>query len=261
MRHIIRAYQMTAYYTSFALFAVLSFALNCFCLLVGWVPGLAGRERFFQRLVHRDFAIFVRFLSLTRIVPVRYEGFSRWPARQGLVVVANHPGLMDIGWMLARLPEAICIYKPDVANSPLYGATARCAGYLSSDHARVLLRTAAAKVAAGHTLLVFPEGTRTRAGALNPLKPGFVVMARMARAPIQLVRITCDSALLTKARGLWRVPRLPAVVTVTLGPCLPPPEADTAAVVAGIEDWYRHPEDASVADHAPLGPVEAPAHT
>jgi 1-acyl-sn-glycerol-3-phosphate acyltransferase len=261
MRAFLRAYQIAAYYASFVLFAALSFALNCFCLLLGWVPGIAGRERFFQRLVHRAFALFVWFVSFARIVPVRYEGFARWPARAGLVVVANHPGLMDIGWMLARLPEALCIYKPDVANNPLYGSTARCAGYLSSDHSRRLLRAAAAKIGAGHTLLVFPEGTRTREGALNPLKPGFVVMARMARAPIQLVRITCDSALLTKATAWWRVPHLPASVTVTLGPCLEPPGDDTAAVVSGIEAWFRGGLDAGPAGHFQSGQVREGAHT
>jgi 1-acyl-sn-glycerol-3-phosphate acyltransferase len=261
MRYILRAYQITAYYASFVLFAALSFGLNCFCLLLGWVPGLAARERFFQRLVHRAFAIFVWFVSFARIVPVRYEGFARWPARPGLIVVANHPGLMDVGWMLARLPEAILIYKPDVASNPLYGATARCAGYLASNHARHLLRTAAARIAAGHTLLVFPEGTRTRSGALNPLKPGFVVMARRARAPIQLVRITCDSALLTKVPAWWIVPRLPATVTVTLGPCLPPPDDDTAAVVAGIEAWFRGPAETEFADHLRDSRVQATANT
>jgi 1-acyl-sn-glycerol-3-phosphate acyltransferase len=163
--------------------------------------------------------------------------------------------------MLARLPEAICIYKPDVANNPFYGATARCAGYLSSGHGRHLLRTAAAKIAAGHTLLVFPEGTRTRAGALNPLKPGFVAMARMAQAPIQLVRITCDSALLTKARAWWKAPHLPANVTVSLGPCLPPPGGDTAAVVAEIEAWFRGNADSGMPLRVRSGPVQAPAHT
>jgi len=55
------------------------------CLLIGWLPGLAGCERFFQRLVHRDFAIFVRWVSFARIVPVRYEGF----ALQALVLIAE----------------------------------------------------------------------------------------------------------------------------------------------------------------------------
>jgi len=248
MRVILRAYQSIAYYASFPLFAVLSSALNYFCLLFGWLPGLAGRERFFQRLIHRDFAIFVWCLTFARIIKVRYEGFVRWPARSGLVVAANHPGLMDVGWLLARVPEAICIYKPDVGHNPLFGASARRAGYLSSKHGYHLLRTAAAKIAAGYTLIVFPEGTRSRNGELNPLKPGFVVMARVARAPIQLVRIACDSELLTKARAQWQVPRLPATVTVTLGPCLPPPGEDTAAVISEIEAWFR---GSSVASGSP----------
>jgi hypothetical protein len=87
------------------------------------------------------------------------------------------------------------------------------------------------------------------------------VMARMAQAPIQLVRITCDSALLTKARAWWFVPRLPATVTVTLGPCLPPPDGDTASVVAGIEAWFRQAADVPLGTPVRHGPVEAPAHT
>jgi 1-acyl-sn-glycerol-3-phosphate acyltransferase len=239
MRALLTSYQVTAYYASFALFAVLAFGLNCFCWLVGWIPGIAGRERFFQRVVHREFAFFVWWVSFARIVPVRYVGFARWPARPGLVIVANHPGLMDVGWVLARVPEAMCIYKPDIGHNPLFGAIARCAGYLPGNCGHHLVRNAAAKLAAGYNLLVFPEGTRSRGGRLHPLKPGFVAMARAAQVPIQLVRIACDSELLTKARPWWLVPRLPATVTLTLGPCLPPPGADTGAVVREIEAWFR----------------------
>ena len=101
---------------------------------------------------------------------------------------------------------------------------------------------AAKKVAAGYTLVIFPEGTRTKGGILNPLKPGFAAIARMARAPIQLVRIVYDSHLLSK-EGLpwWRVPRLPAHITVSLGPCLPAPdpEGSADATTAEIEAWFR----------------------
>ncbi len=236
-----KAYRIAAYYGALAFFAALALALNCLCLVVAWLPACDGRERFFQRLVHRSFAFFIRCMEAVRVLSVRYEGFGRWPADAGLVVVANHPGLMDVGWLVARMPEVMCVYKPAVGNSPLFGATARCAGYLPGNRAYHLLRTAAAKIAAGRTLLVFPEGTRTLGGSLNPLMPGFVAIARMARVRIQLVRITCDSELLTKGRALWMVPRLPATVTVALGPCLPAPGRDTSAVVGGIEAWFRNP--------------------
>ena len=104
MSAFLRFYQVVAYYASFALFAALAFGLNCFCLAVGWIPGIAGRERFFQRLVHREFAVFVWWVSFARIVPVRYHGFARWPRRNGLVIVANHPGLMDTFFGAGRPP-------------------------------------------------------------------------------------------------------------------------------------------------------------
>ncbi len=261
MRLTLRAYQIAAYYASFAVFALMALALNCLCMLFGSFVKPAVREPLTQRLVHRAFMIFVRWLSLAGIVPVRYEGFERWPKSRGLVVAANHPGLVDVGWLLARLPEAVCVTKPDVRQNPLYGATARCAGYLYSDRGLQLLRSAAEKIARGQTLLVFPEGTRSREGTLNPLKPGFVAVARIARAPIQLVRITCDSALLTKERPWWVVPHLPATVTVALGPCLEPPGRDTDGVVDRIEAWFEQGETPVAARPPRTGSVQLPVHT
>ena len=111
----------------------------------------------------------------------------------------------------------------------------------------------AAKVAAGHTLVVFPEGTRTPPGAaLLPFKPGFVLIARRARAPIQLVRITTDSDVLTKGRVWWWLPKFPAHVEVTAGPLIP---SDTAArpgeLAAAIEAWFRTPTPAGRIGPAP----------
>ena len=62
--------------------------------------------------------------------------------------------------------------------------------------------------------------------ALLPFKPGFVLIARRARAPIQLVRITTDSDVLTKGRAWWRLPKFPAHIEVSAGPLIAP---DTAA--------------------------------
>jgi len=155
----------------------------------------------------------------------------------------------------------MCIYKPDVGHNPLFGATARCAGYLPSNRGYHLLRTAATKLAAGYNLLVFPEGTRSRGHDVNPLKPGFVAMAREARVPIQLVRISCDSELLTKARPWWRVPHLPATVTLTLGPCLPPPSADTGAIVKEIEAWFREPSTETRSAPSPMATARVHVRT
>jgi 1-acyl-sn-glycerol-3-phosphate acyltransferase len=228
------------YYLSFVLFGMAGGLLTLCCLLVFWLPATPGRERFFQRVIHRHFSLWVRWLQWSRQVFFTYEGFERLPRGRGLLLVANHPGLMDVTYLLARVPEAVCIFKPAIRRNPVLGAAARRAGYLASDAGLDLFRSASAKAAAGHTLVLFPEGTRTRGGPLNPLKAGFALIAQRARTPTQTVLITCDSDLLIKGRAWWKLPRLPAHVTVSLGPLFPPPEkGGTAALVAEVNGWFR----------------------
>jgi 1-acyl-sn-glycerol-3-phosphate acyltransferase len=240
MRAFLTVYHPFAYYLSFCLFGVFGLALNGVCLLLGWLPARPGVERFFQALLHRLFALWIRWLSFARLVRFRFDGFERLPATLGLVLVSNHPGLMDVTYLLAKIPRGICAFKPAIRRNPVLGAAARRAGYLASDGGHDFLRAAAEKVAAGDTFIVFPEGTRTASGALHPFKSGFVLVARRARAPIQLVRIACDAPLLAKGRPWWRVPPLPAEVSVALGPLLPPPtDEKNAEVGAWVEAWFR----------------------
>ena len=128
----------------------------------------------------------------------------------------------------------------------MLGAAARRAGYLGNDGGHDLVRRAAEKISAGQTLVVFPEGTRKPPSeTLLPFKPGFVLIARRARVPIQLVRITTDSDVLTKGRAWWRLPRFPAHIEVAAGPLVPTDTtASTAELTAGIEAWFRAPAPA-----------------
>ena len=244
LRH---GYTFVGYYVTLGLFGAGGLLLSTVAFLAGAAPAGAGTERFFQRLIHRSCAGFVRWTRWTRLFYVHYHGLDALPQRAGgLVIVANHPGLTDITSLLARLPEAVCIFKPAIRRNPVLGAAARRAGYLASDGGHEVIRQAAAKVAAGHALIIFPEGTRTPPGtAVLPFKPGFVLMARRGGVPIQLVRISCSRPVLAKTRAWWKLPPLPARADLTVGPCLRVESgADTAAVAAEIEAWFRAPPDA-----------------
>jgi 1-acyl-sn-glycerol-3-phosphate acyltransferase len=233
-------YNLIAYYFTLLCFGAGGLELSLFSLLTGWLPETERTERFFQRLIHRHFALFHWWCEFALLVYVRYEGFDRLP-RGGLILAANHPALIDITCLLARVPEAVCIFKPAIRRNPVLGAAARRAGYLGSDGGHEVIRAAADKVATGHTLVVFPEGTRTPPGAgLLPFKPGFVLIARRAGVPIQLVRITTDSDVLTKGRAWWKLPRFPAHIEVALGPLVPTDTAaSTAELSEQIEQWFR----------------------
>lgn len=233
-------YYLPAYYVTLLLFGAGGLGLSLLSLLSGWLPATERSERFFQRLIHRHMAVFHGWCEFWRLVHVRYHGFERMPSG-GLVLAANHLALIDITCLLARMPEAVCIFKPAIRRNPVLGAAARRAGYLGSDGGHELVREAADKVAAGHTLIVFPEGTRTPPGeAMRPFKPGFVLIAKRAHRPIQLVRIATDSDVLTKGCAWWRLPRFPAHIEVTLGPLVATDNAaGIEALSAEIEAWFR----------------------
>lgn len=244
-------YQLLAYYVTLLLFGLGGLELSLLSLLLGWLPATPRTERFFQRLIHRHFAACRWCWARARLVTIRYHGFERLPP--GVVLVANHPALIDIVCLLARIPEAICIFKPAIRRNPILGAAARRAGYLGSDGGHDLVRSGAEKVAGGHRLIVFPEGTRTPPGQpLLPFKPGFVLIAQRARAPIQLVRITTDSDVLTKGRTWWRLPKFPAHIDVRLGPLLPAPAIGVRPKVLTeqIETWFRAAGDPACASDA-----------
>ena len=235
-------YTFVGYYFTLVLFGVGGLLLSLAALVAEFVPATARTERFFQRLIHLNCAAFVWWTAFARLFQVRYHGLDRLPrAPRGLVIVANHPGLTDITSLLARVPETLCIFKPAIRRNPVLGAAARRAGYLANDGGHEVIRQAAEKIAAGRVVIVFPEGTRTPPSTpLLPFKAGFVLMARRADAPIQLVRLACSRPVLGKGRAWWKFPPLPAHADVSIGPRLRvDPAADTAAVAREIEGWFR----------------------
>lgn len=237
-------YTFVGYYITLLLFGVFGLMLSFFSLLAGVLPTSERTERFFQRLIHKSFALFIWWTTFARLFRVHYHGLERLHRKPGgLVLVANHPGLTDITCLLARVPEATCVFKPAIGRNPVLGAAARRAGYLVGEGGHDLVRDAAAKVAAGHTLIIFPEGTRTPPGTdLLPLKSGFVLMARRGGVPVQLVHIACSRPVLAKGRAVWKMPPLPARADITVGPCFDvPPEADTATIIEKTAAWLRAP--------------------
>jgi 1-acyl-sn-glycerol-3-phosphate acyltransferase len=101
--------------------------------------------------------------------------------------------------------------------NPALGPAALMAGYACGDTGVDLIRDVAAKISAGRSLLIFPEGTRTAAHVdLNAFKVGFAVIASRARVPIRLILIRAPRDLVPKGWHWWWPPQFPAKVDITL---------------------------------------------
>jgi 1-acyl-sn-glycerol-3-phosphate acyltransferase len=155
---------------------------------------------------------------------------------RGLVIVANHPSLLDALMLVAQLPRSFCVMKASLMHNPFLGPGALLARYIRNDCARTMVRQAVADLREGGQLVMFPEGTRTTGAALHPFQGGFALIAKRAQVPVQTVFIDTTSPYLGKGWPIWKLPPLPIEFSLRLGRRFEPgPDVD-----AWVKDIERY---------------------
>ncbi len=255
VRHLWLAF---AYYFSWFLFGLGGLVLNLGSALF---IKASQRERFgpfARRSMRWMFDLWLRWMHFSGVVRVTWKGFDA-PLPTGTVYVANHPTLVDAPFLLARLPDAVCIFKPALLQNPLIGPAAILAGFVSADSGVDMIRNAAQRVATGQSLLIFPEGTRTNPGAeLNPLKPAFALIARLAQAPVQIIRVRTGERMARKGWPWWCLPPVPGWFEFTLDELIPATEIGRPSELSErIEALLRAPFAVEEALPSPRGDVGA----
>lgn len=201
------------------------------------LPAAPGR-RLGRGLIRLVFRVYLRALAATGACRFDLSALDALRGAGALIVAPNHPSLIDAVLVLSRLPQLGCIMKASIVDNPSLGAGARLARYIRNDSLRGMIGRAVDELRQGRQLLLFPEGTRSSARPVGPLRGSVGVIARQAQVPVQTVLIESDSAFLGKDWPLSRVPRLPITYTVRLGRRFAPPR-DAHELVAQLDAYYR----------------------
>ncbi|NVM77846.1 1-acyl-sn-glycerol-3-phosphate acyltransferase [Duganella sp. SG902] len=154
------------------------------------------------RLAFRAYVDLMRALGV-----LRYEvrGLEKLD-RGGLLILANHPTLIDTVFLMAFVKNADCIVKSGLWNNPFTRGPVRAAGYISNDSGAGLVDDCIASLERGNNLIVFPEGTRTPASGTISMKRGAANIAVRGARDMTPVLIRCEPATLGKGEKWWRVP-------------------------------------------------------
>ena len=169
--------------------------------------------------------------------PVLAEGLERIPRGQPLMYASNHSSMFDIWTLLATLPGSVrMVAKQELFKIPLLGGAMRAAGHIPIDRAArkkafEAYDTAAKTIREGiSSILVFPEGTRSRTGELLPFKNAPFGLAIAAQVPIVPVYVHHTFEILPK--GAWRLRSRP--IRLLVGEPIP-----TAGLQAGDRERLR----------------------
>ena len=125
------------------------------------------------------------------------------------LVLANHPSLLDVVFLISLIPDANCVIKGPLTRNIFTRGPVIAAGYIINESADQVVEAAASAFANGESLIVFPEGTRTTPNQALSFKRGAANLALRAGSDITPVLIYCEPTTLTKNEPWYRVPSRP----------------------------------------------------
>jgi 1-acyl-sn-glycerol-3-phosphate acyltransferase len=137
-------------------------------------------------------------------VEVRARGLDRLPRDRTCVFVSNHQSIYDIPIIFWWLPVQLRIIAKDSLGSfPFLGWHLRRSGHVLVNRrspGAAVVRRLKELIQRRQSVIVFPEGTRSRDGALLPFKRGVFLMAIEAGVPVVPVSVAGSRHVMRKGR-------------------------------------------------------------
>jgi 1-acyl-sn-glycerol-3-phosphate acyltransferase len=180
-----------------------------------------------QNVVERAWA---RVLLFVTGVKVRVEGLEKITKDGSYVFVSNHLSYMDTPVALANIPVRFrFLAKRGLFQIPFLGWHLGRAGHIEvpreDARAAVKTMTLAAQVVRdeGISLLIFPEGGRSRDGAMRDFKEGAAFIAIKAGVPLVPIALKGTREVLPFGSGVVN----PGTVAMCIGDPIPTSQAST----------------------------------
>jgi len=152
-------------------------------------------------------------------VAVTVTGTENVDSNKPYIFAANHQSQFDIFALQGFLGvDFRWLAKKELFQVPIWGPAMRSAGYIPVDRSRgrqalISINEAAEKIAAGTSVIIFPEGTRTRDGKMQDFKAGAMVLAIKSGVDIVPLAIRGSYEILPKGKLLIK----PGNISIQVG--------------------------------------------
>ena len=160
-------------------------------------------------IVHHYARWWAKIQLLVSGVRVKVGGLEHLDRETPYIYMSNHQGSYDIFALLSCLPVQFrWIAKRELFAIPILGWAMGAANYISIDRsgrrkALEIIERAASKIKGGVSVVIFPEGTRSRDGSIQPFKRGGFTLALKSGVPI--IPITINGSRDVMPRDSMRV--------------------------------------------------------
>jgi 1-acyl-sn-glycerol-3-phosphate acyltransferase len=158
------------------------------------------------KVIHHYARLWGKVALLANRVKVRVEGIEQLKGEGPYIFMSNHQGSYDIFALLGYLPfQFKWLAKKELFSVPFFGWVIAAAGYISIDREGTrktveAMNEAARKIREGMSLVIFPEGSRSPNGSIQPFKKGGFTLAIKSKVPIIPISITGSREIMPKEK-------------------------------------------------------------
>jgi len=163
------------------------------------------RIKIARQVIRQTFRAFIGLMRFMGVLTYDITGLERLE-RNGLLILANHPTLLDTVFLMAFVKHADCVVKGKLWDNPFTHGPVSAAGYINNESSTGLIEDCIASLRNGGNLIIFPEGTRTPYDGAIKLKRGAANIAVRGQWNVTPIAIRCTPPTLRKGEKWWHVP-------------------------------------------------------
>ncbi len=158
------------------------------------------------KVIHRFAGFWGKVALFACGVKVKLEGLENLTGEGPYVFMSNHQGSYDIFSLMAHLPfQFKWLAKKEIFSIPFLGWAMMAAGYISIDREGTretveAMNKAARKIHDGMSVVIFPEGSRSPDGTIQPFKKGGFSLAVKSKVPIVPVALSGSREIMPRGR-------------------------------------------------------------
>ena len=219
------------------------------------VLGIASiTSSFFDRrgyFAHRCARAWSRLILVTTGVEVTVRGLELVVPGKTYVFVANHQSIYDIPCLFWSIPFQLrIIAKKSLGSFPMLGPHLKRTGHLLVDRQHPdragIFGWASRLTSNGLSLIIFPEGTRSRDGFLGKFKGGSIMLAMQAGLPLVPISMVGSRHVMKKGELTTRPGRVTVIVhaPIDIPATAEPSVSEVRALADRVREVIRPPVEA-----------------
>jgi len=181
--------------------------MTLFPLIAVFTRNDQNRQNRVRFIIRKTFKFYINCLMFMGVINVKTSNLTKLHDLRGVLVICNHPSLLDVVIIMAHLGNLQCIVKKELWKNPFLGGVVRAAGYIRNDlDPDQFYENCKMQLDRGENILIFPEGTRSVPGVPIKLHRSLANLAFAAKADIQMLTMDCIPSTLVKGDKWYQIP-------------------------------------------------------